>query len=204
MPNQMPEGMKTTLGWVLGVAIIAFVLLIMVIIFGNLQGNVGFGTESTAFINETITLTDATTGATPATAENRVNGNLTNVVMSNATDGGGEFINSDNYTISGVLLIATATSEYNATSVNVSATVTYDEQGKIDSDNLIVNYTKSATNTSAQFPTVGTIIGIAVLLAILIGLLIFAIRKMMGVSGFAGGMGGKGSSKFSGSDRSFS
>ena len=101
----MPQGMKTVMGWVLGIAIIAFILLIMVIIFGNLSGNVGFATDSVG---------------------------------------------------------------YN------------------DSQSIILNYTRSATNTSSQLPTVGTIIGIAILLSILIGLLIFAITKMMGVSGAAG------------------
>lgn len=102
----MPEGMKTTMGWVLGIAVIAFILLIMVIIFGNLSGNVGFTSGS---------------------------------------------------------------------------------QGYNDSQDVITNYTASAVNTADQFPTVGTIIGVAILLVILIGLLIFAIRKMMGVSGVAGG-----------------
>lgn len=102
----MPEGMKGILGWVLGVAIIAFIILIMVIIFGNLSGNVGFA-EGT--------------------------------------------------------------------------------QGFNDTQGIILNYTLGATNTSAQFPTVGTIIGIAILLLILIGLLIFVIKKMTAVSGSTGG-----------------
>ena len=101
----MPGGMKAIMGWVLGVGIIAFILLIMVIIFGNLSGNVGF---------------------------------------------------------------------------------TADSQGYNDTQAIILNYTQSATNTSAQFPTVGTIIGIAILLLILIALLVFAIRKMMGVSTASG------------------
>ena len=97
----MPEGMKNIMGWVLGIGIIAFILLIMVIIFGNLSGNVGFSTGT---------------------------------------------------------------------------------QGYNDTQAIILNYTSSATNTAAQFPTVGTIIGIAILLLILIALLVFAIRKMMGVA----------------------
>jgi len=97
----MPEGMRAIMGWTLGVGIIAFILLILVIIFGNLSGNVGFTTNS---------------------------------------------------------------------------------QGYNDTQHIILNYTSSATNTAAQFPTVGTIVGIALLLLILIALLIFAIRKMMGVA----------------------
>ena len=101
----MPEGMRAVMGWVLGVGIIAFIALIMVIIFGNLSGNVGFA--------------DST-------------------------------------------------------------------QGFNDTQNIILNYTASATNTAAQFPTVGTIIGIALLLLVLIALLVFAIRKMMGVANATG------------------
>ena len=104
----MPDGMKSVMGWSLGVGIIAFILLIMVIIFGNLSGNVGFA--------------DGT-------------------------------------------------------------------QGYNDTQTIILNYTTSATNTAAQFPTVGTIVGIALLLLILIALLVFAISKMMGVANVSGSSG---------------
>ena len=56
-------------------------------------------------------------------------------------------------------------------------------QGYNDTQAIILNYTTSAANTAGQFPTVGTIVGIAILLLILIALLIFAIKKMMGVAG---------------------
>ena len=101
----MPDGMKAVMGWTLGVGIIAFILLILVIIFGNLSGNVGFASGT---------------------------------------------------------------------------------QGFNDTQNIILNYTLSATNTAAQFPTVGTIVGIALLLLILIALLIFAITRMMGVANVTG------------------
>ena len=86
--------------------------------------------------------------------------------------------------------------------------IAYDSQVDIYSADLIRNYTKGATNTSTQFPVVGTIIGVALLLLILIGVLIFAITKLGGVSsvggssfGGSGGMGGS-SGKFHGSSRS--
>ncbi|GAG99509.1 unnamed protein product [marine sediment metagenome] len=106
--NGMPEGLKAIMMWTIGIGIIAFILLMMVIIFGNLSGNVGF---------------------------------------------------------------ASGTQGYN------------------DTQNIILNYTKSATNTSSQFPVVGTIIGIAILLLILIMLLIFVISKMMKVTESASGGG---------------
>jgi len=55
-------------------------------------------------------------------------------------------------------------------------------QGYNDTQNLITNYTKGAVNTSTQFPVVGTIIGVALLLLILIGVLVFAITKLSKVS----------------------
>ncbi len=109
----MPESARTIINWVLVIGIAAFLLLILVIIFGNLSGNVGF---------------DA------------------------------------------------------------------DTQGFNDSENIILNYTRSATNTASQFPTIGTIIGIAFLLLILIGLLVFVIRRMMGVT--AGTSGGGSNASF--------
>ena len=50
----------------------------------------------------------------------------------------------------------------------------------------------------------GTIIGIAVLLLILIGLLVFAIRKMMGVADNTGMSGSSKGGTFTGSSREFS
>ncbi len=102
----MPEGIRTTMWWVLGIGIIALIGLIMLILFGNLSGNVGFAVNSS---------------------------------------------------------------------------------GWNDTQNLILNYSRSVTNISKQFPTVGTIVGVALLLVILIGILIFAIQKMMGISGGGGG-----------------
>lgn len=103
-------GVKSILNWTTGIAAVAFVLLIMVIIFGNLSGNVGFAADT---------------------------------------------------------------------------------QGYNDSQNIILNYTNSAVNTAAQFPTVGTILGVALLILILLALLVFVIVKMSGISGGkAGGNSG--------------
>ena len=104
----MPQDIKTVLFWGLGIGILGLSLLILLIIFGNLSGNVGFAVNT---------------------------------------------------------------------------------QGYNDTQAVILNYSQSATNTAGQFPVVGTILGIALLLAILIGVLVFAIRKMMGVAGSTGGSG---------------
>ncbi len=59
--------------------------------------------------------------------------------------------------------------------------------GANNTDNFIANYTASVLNVGKQFPVVGTIIGIALLLLILIGILVFALRKMGAVSSQSGG-----------------
>ena len=94
--------MKIIMGWVIGVAAIALLGLIMLILFGNLSGNVGFAAGT---------------------------------------------------------------------------------QGANDTDNFISNYTTSLLNTSSQFPVVGTIIGVGLLLFILIALLVFALVRMNKVGG---------------------
>ena len=103
--NGMPQGIRTVILWTLGIGVLALILIVLLILFGNLSGNVGF---------------------------------------------------------------AVGTEGYNNT------------------QQVIGNYSESAINTAAQFPVVGTIIGIALLLVILIGVLIFAIKKLMAVSGGSG------------------
>jgi len=102
----MPEGIKTVFYWGIGIGSLALLLLILVILFGNLSGNVGFATGS---------------------------------------------------------------------------------QGYNDTQGVITNYTASALNTSKQFPVVGTILGVVLLLVILIGALVYAVKKMMSVAGASGG-----------------
>ncbi len=193
----MPQGVQTAMFWVLGVGIIAMTLLILLILFGNLSGNFGFPQDSASYSNQTINLSNA--GGTPTGASGRVDGSLASIVITNAT--GGETLTSDNYTVTGVVINASSPLViYIDNNVNVSYIVSFDSQVDINAEDLIRNYTASATNTSAQFPVVGTIIGIAILLAVLIGLLIFAIRKLMGITSAAGGSGGSSSRKFGGSD----
>ncbi len=189
-------GMKTVLAWTIGVATIALVILIMLILFGNMLGNTGIQQDTTHYINQTINLTTA--GNTPAGASGRIDGSLSNIVMTNAT-GDGETVVSANYTATGIVLNATISSEFTDKNVNVTYDVTHDSAVEINSADLIRNYSLGATNTSRQFPVVGTIIGVALLLAILIGVLIFAITKLGGVSNVGGGSFGGGSRKFSGS-----
>lgn len=104
--NGMPEGVQTVIFWALGLGILAFIGIILLILFGNLSGNTGFAVDS---------------------------------------------------------------------------------QGANDTEAVINNFTLSQTNLASQFPVVGTILGIALLLVILIGVLVFAVRKLMGAANLTGG-----------------
>jgi hypothetical protein len=192
----MEGKVKSVMSWALGIGVIALVLLIMLILFGNLQGNIGFGTESAAFGVRILPSIDGT-GTNVTDLTGKVNPTLSGLTVINATNAS-NVVDPSNYTISGGKLIATGPSPYNASGkINISGTLTYDSSGKVDTDNVIFNYTKSATNTASQLPTVGTIIGIAILLTVLIAILVFAIKALTNV----GGSGGKsyGGVRFSGS-----
>lgn len=69
MGKGMPESVKGVMGWTLGVGIIAFILLIMVIIFGNLAGNVGFAADTQGFNDTQSIILNYTTSATNTAAQ---------------------------------------------------------------------------------------------------------------------------------------
>ena len=106
MARSGDSNMQVVMGWSIGLAGIALLGLVMLILFGNLSGNVGFAANT---------------------------------------------------------------------------------QGANDTAQFIGNYTTSVLNLGAQFPTVGTIIGVALLLFILIALLIFALVKLAGIGSSSGG-----------------
>ncbi len=177
----IPQDVKTVLFWGLGIGILGLALLILVIIFGNLSGNTGFSPDSL-----TITVTneeDAYLNGTEYTLSgyNTTWSSITATGVWNTSDG--SVIASANYTLSsvGVLINATA-SNFNPVNLSYTYAHSYRGSAEVDAENIILNYTASAVNTAKQFPVTGTILGIALLLAILIGVLVFAIRRMMGVA----------------------
>ena len=196
--NKLPEGIKTVIYWAIGIGIVALIVLILSILFGNLLGNTGFSQQTTSFINETINLSD--TGNTPATATSLISYHPTLSAIEIYDEDSGELIFAGNYTQTG-LILTSADAEYNSTGVNVSGTVTYDTQELTDQYSIIQNYTKSGTNLTSQFPVTGTLIGVATLLIILLGVLGFAIKKMLNITSGSGGMSGGG--KFGESSSSF-
>ena len=174
--------MSTVMGWAIGVASIALLLLIMLILFGNLSGNVGFGTDGATITNETILLADATGIGTinDNTNPNFVSWNATLIL--NATLGAsGEtnetLVEGTDYTIFPLNgTFGNVTGDWNRSFVTY--TTVRDSIGLVNTNNFINNYTQSVLNTGEQFPTVGTIIGVGLLLFILIALLVFALGKM--------------------------
>jgi hypothetical protein len=189
---------KSILNWAIGIASVAFVLLMFVIIFGNLSGNTGFADD---------TLNHITTNESDFTGAN-VFANLTGytiagynsswsaITLTQAMNRSADLA-TYNRTIPLANLTLSATGRLNNGTVidgdayeNISISYTYthsfQSSEERDAENIITNYTSGAVNTSAQFPTVGTILGVALLILILLALLVFVIVKMSGVS-FGGG-----------------
>ena len=188
----MPDGVKSAIAWTVGLASIALILVIVLILFGNLSGNLGWVDDSATITNETIVI-GLTTGTSTLSVASDLNfTGWSPILILNATinvtgltsdetlaEGVDYTVFSSNGTFQNI------TGNWNRTAVTY--TVNTISQGEVNSENVIGNYSESAVNTSAQFPVVGTIIGIAILLVVLIGILIFAITKMMAVANMGGG-----------------
>ena len=179
--------MRVVMGWVIGVAAIALLGLIMLILFGNLSGNVGFGNDAT-----TITVTNETGGYFNSTGYQLAQFNSTTTSFSvtsafNATDDAP--INSSEFTVpNATAFVFNATNtEYPDVLISYTYAHSFPSQGLTDTNNFISNYTTSLLNTSSQFPVVGTIIGVGLLLFILIALLVFALVRMNKVGGTSRG-----------------
>ena len=174
-------------GLVLGaLGVIGFIGVVWLMIYGNLGGNLGFGQDTLAFTNETSAFSNA--GFTPSSADNRVNGLISLVTMTNAT--GGEIITSANYSISGVVITPTGSSNYNATNVNVSYSVSFDETGKVNTDGVINNISGGFSTFFGFSNTFFTIAAIILLIAMLIGLLAIVMTIQQGRGGKGSGFAG--------------
>ncbi len=182
--------MQTVMEWSIGLAGIALLGLIMLILFGNLSGNVGF-TDDT----NTITATNETGAYINITGYtlSGYNSSWSSITLTSLWNTTTNFkIGNGNGTISSIGVLTNATnSTYSAFNDGVNVSYTYvhsfPSQGLTDTNQFIGNYTKSVLNTGSQFPTVGTIIGVALLLFILISLLIFALVKLSKIGGSSGG-----------------
>jgi len=175
---------KSILAWVVVGASIALILVVMLVLFGNLSGNLGFEDDTTTITvsNETIAWVNAT-GVT-LDGYNSTWSSITATRSFNATDNTEFQIGNISISSIGVVTNASDTVWEGDDSVLLSYTYvhTFDSVAELDSEAVIGNYTSAAVNTAAQLPTVGTITGVALLIMILIALLVFAIRRMTGIN----------------------
>lgn len=63
------SGIKTTMGWVIGISSIALVLLVLLIIFGNLSGNLGFATNSQGYNDTQNVINNVSSGVGKLTGQ---------------------------------------------------------------------------------------------------------------------------------------
>ena len=62
-------GIKTTMGWVIGVSTIALILLVLLIIFGNLSGNLGFAANTQGYNDTQNVINNVTSGVGKLTTQ---------------------------------------------------------------------------------------------------------------------------------------
>lgn len=157
-----------------GLGVIGFLGIIWLMIYGNLSGNLGFERQSNIFTNNTITLQDA--GAIPNAASGLNSGNLSSIVITNAT-GAGELLTVGNYTVIDVT-ISNLAGEYNNTEVNVSGVVTFDSTGLANTEGVINNVSGGFGTFFGFSNTFFTIAAVVLLIFMLLGLLSVAMIIM--------------------------
>ena len=173
-------------GLILGaLGVIGFMGIVWLMIYGNLSGNLGFTASTSSFVNETITLDTGVT-ATPASASNRLNGLMSDVIITNAT--GGEVVPANNYTVTGVLVLGVTGTLFNNTAVNVSYSLSFASDGERAAEGTISNVTEGFGTFFGFSNTLFTIAAIILLIFMLVGLLaiVMAIAKGSKGSGFTG------------------
>lgn len=174
------QGIKNVMKWVIGISSLALILLVILIIFGNLSGNMGItNTNNVGYTNESGHI-NYTNPYTPAGVS--VLGYISftiNEVYANVS-GEGYFVPSTNYTTSGDTIV-------NATEIvdldeyqdaYITYTATYRSGEYLQAEGVIGNVTYGVSRLTAQFPIILLLAGIGLLLFILIGVLAWVIRKM--------------------------
>lgn len=182
-------GVKNAMGWVIGISTIALVLLVILIIFGNLSGNVGITTtQTTTYTNESgylnltrgaYTLSHMSDAYALSYAIIQVGANYTGVYQP---------LTSGNWTLSGNT-ITNATgidgTKYDYQNVGITYVVTYNSGEYQQTQGVINNMTSGIGKLTTQIPTIFLFVGIGLLLSILIGVLAWVIKKMSNFGGFS-------------------
>ena len=163
------------------IASIAVLLLGILLIFGNLSGNLGFTQDSATTALQATTLTNITIVTFTGTV-GKTNPAVSSVVVINAT--GGETITSGNYTLTDTTIVGSPamTLGYNGTTVNVSYSTSYDSQNQLDEAGINNNVTSGTTNLAGKFGTVFTLLGVLLIVGAIVWLL-----QMFGIANVSGG-----------------
>ncbi len=172
-----------------GLAVIGFIGIVWLMIYGNLSGNLGFTQDSATTSLQELTLANNSIVTLTGTV-GKVNPTVSSVVVINAT--GGETITSGNYTLTATTITGTAgiTTAYNGTAVNVSYITTYDSPGQVNTENVISNVTGGFGTFFGFSNTFFTIAAIVLLIFMLVGLLAIVMliakgqKKKSGYSGY--------------------
>ena len=181
-------------GLILGaLGVIGFIGIVWLMIFGNLDGNLGFGQDTATILNETIASVDETPGVQLDIGA-LINPICTINTVQNATSG--TIIPSDNFTTSGLGGCTLSyigdgnTGGFNTSNWNVSYSRSFDGTGKINTDGVINNLTGGFNTFFGFSNTFFTIAAIVLLIFMLVGLLAIVMSIAEGKknksSGFAG------------------
>lgn len=173
-----------------GILLLGLSGLMILLVFGNLSGNLGFKQDSVTITNETNGFINET-GYTLAGAVDRGAKNFNIVSIVNATNDDGTLVSSAIYSVSNVGVVTNATSGTNSTYANVNITYTYtrDSASIIATEDTIGNIT-SGTNTFFGFsPTFMTLVAVSLLIGIVL-VVIKLVRSKSGSSGDGTGFTG--------------
>jgi len=175
--------MKTVMNWSIGLAGIALLGLIMLILFGNLSGNVGFTQDGI-----TITITNETgayvniSGYTLSGYNSTWSSMSVDAVWANAIPGAGVgtpyLIPSANYTLSSVGVLTNATQVDNSTEYD-NANVSYNYLFSIDSGTVTSIIGNISAGLVTFFASTGTIFSILIVVVIIlaISIIIWAVGR---------------------------
>ena len=178
------------MNWVIGLSSIALVLLVTLIVFGNLSGNLGITTTTTTtYTNESCFINE--TGYTPVGVTSQqgfMSYTITEIGINQSVENGYILLTTSNYTQTGNIL-------YNASEVlsgfedaGCSYIATYRSGEYNQAENVITNYSSGVGKLTTQIPTIFLFVGIGLLLVVLIVVLAWVIKKFSNLGGVKGNL----------------
>ncbi len=176
--TNVQSGMDQTKALFLGILVIGLIGLLFLIIYGNLEGNLGFTANTGSVNNASVNLTND--GNIPTGLTGLVNPTLSNIIVTNQT---GNIVASGNYSVSGVTFsnatTGAITANYNHTIVFVNASFASDSARTQDTSQVIGNLTGGAVSFFS-FSNVWFILGAIALLIVIVVAIIGLVSKIGG------------------------